>query len=83
MLEYLEKIPPFVINPGLTGNKILDTVEFLLPMECQKELIIQGFDSATQGLTELVEFYERLETPKEIFHTQDEEQHQNQKKAGQ
>ena len=79
MLEYLEKIPPFVINPGLTGNKILDTVEFLLPMECQKELIIQGFDSATQGLTELVKFCERLETVKELFQMYSYEQNQNKK----
>ena len=47
----------------------------------KNELLIQGFVSATQGLTELVEFYERLATSKEIFPTQDEEQHQNQKKA--
>ena len=48
-------------------------------MEWQKELIIQGFDSETQEITELVEFCKRLEIAEEIIQTQDEVNHQNQK----
>ena len=43
--------------------------------ERQKKLIIQGFDSATQGLTEIVEFCKRLENAEGIFHTQGEVNH--------
>ena len=42
---------------------------FSLPKEWQKELIIKEFDSATQGITELIEFCGRLGTAKEIFLT--------------
>ena len=55
MVEYLENFPPFVSNQDLPEDKILYMAEFSLPREFQKELIIQGFDSMTQGLTELVE----------------------------
>ena len=54
-------------------------VEFSLPKEWQKELIIQGFDSANLGFAELAEFCERLETAEEIFHTQGEVNHQKRK----
>ena len=37
------------------------------------------FDSATQGLTDSVEFCERLETEKEILHMQGEGNYQNKK----
>ena len=44
-------------------------LEFSLLKEWQKELIIQGFDSVTQFLTELVKFCERLKILEEIFQT--------------
>ena len=52
-------------------------MEFSLLKEWQKQLIIQELDSATQGLTEIVYFYERLETAKEIPPTQGEVNYQN------
>ena len=55
MVDYLENLPPFGINQDLTEDDIFYLEEFSLPREFQKELIIQGFDSMTQGLTELVE----------------------------
>ena len=54
-------------------------MEFLLTIERKNELLIQGFDSTTQGLTELVEFCERLKTAKEIFRTQGEGPQENKK----
>ena len=54
-------------------------VEFLLPNEWHKELIIQWFYSYTQGLKDLIEFYERLKTAEEIFKTQREENHKKTK----
>ena len=77
MVDYLEKFPPFGAGQCLPEDKILKLVEFSVPKEWQKELIIQGFDSSTQGLTELVELYERLKTAEEIFQTQGEGNHQN------
>ena len=74
MVEYLKKFPHFGIVQGLPDKDILELVKLLMPQEWQKELIIEGFDSATQGLAELVEFYECLETAKKIFHTQGEGQ---------
>ena len=69
MVEYLEKVPVFGSVQHLPEDKIIELVEFLLPKEWQKEMIIQGFDSATQGLTELVKFCERLGTAMGIFYT--------------
>ena len=64
MVEYLEKFPPFGSGQRLPEYEILELVEFSLPKNWQKELIIQGFDSTTKGLTELVEFYKFLKTAK-------------------
>ena len=66
MVEYLEKFPPFGFGQGLSDNDILELVELSLPRDYQKELNIQEFDSATQRLTELGEFCERLENSEEI-----------------
>ena len=79
MVEYLKKFPPFGAGQLLPEDDILELVEFSLPKECQKELTIQGFDSVTQSLVELVEFCERLKTTEEIFLMQDEGNHQNKK----
>ena len=77
MVEYVEKFAPFGIGQGLPDNKILKLVGFLLPRQWKILLIIQGFNYATHGVTETIEFFERLETVEEIFHTQGEENHQN------
>ena len=52
-------------------------IEFSLLKERQTEFIIKGFDSATQVLTGLIKFCERLETAEELFQTQGEVNHQN------
>ena len=67
MVDYLEKFPPFGAGQRLLEDKILKLVEFSLPKDWKKELIIQGFDSAIQGLTKIVKFCEHLETAEEIF----------------
>ena len=79
MVEYLENFPPFGVGNHPTEDKILELVDLSLLKECPKELIIQGFDSVTQGLTKLVKFCERLKTSEEIFQTQCEGNHQNKK----
>ena len=65
MVEYLKKFPPFREVKRLPDDDILELVEFSLPEEWQKELIIQGFDSTNQGLTKLIDFLERIVTKKE------------------
>ena len=37
-------------------------MEHSLPHKWQKQLLVQGFDSITKNLYELVELFERLET---------------------
>ena len=76
MVKYINKSPLFGEGQHLPEDNILELVEFSLPKDWKKELIIQGFDSETQGLTELFKFYERLETAEEIFQTQGEGNHQ-------
>ena len=79
IFDYLKKLPPFRVVQCLPEDKILELVYFSLLKECQKELIIQGFESATQGLTELVKFCEQLDTAEKHFQTQGEGNHQNKK----
>ena len=80
MVEYLEKLPSFGEVQRLPEDEIIKLVDFSLPKEWQKELIIQGFNSVTQGLTGIVKFCERLETAEKIFQTQGEGNHQNKNK---
>ena len=54
MVEYLKKFPPFGAGQRLPDNEILDMVELSLPKEWQKKLTVEGLDSSTQGLKELV-----------------------------
>ena len=77
MVEYLEKFRPFGAGKRLLDDNVIELVEFSLPKEWQKQLIIQVFDSASQGLTELVKFWEHLETAEGFFHTQGEGNYQN------
>ena len=79
MVEYLNNFPPFGAGQGLLEDDILKLVDFLPPKEWQKELIIKGFDSAKKGITDIVKFCERLKTTEEIFQTQGERNHQNNK----
>ena len=78
MVNYLKKLPPFGVGQRLPEDKILELVEFSLLKEWYRELTIQKFDSATQGLTYLVELCERLNTSEEIFQAQGEGNKQNQ-----
>ena len=82
MVEYFKNFSPFGSRQRLPDENILELVEFSLPKEWQKQLIIQGFDSETQGLTDLIKFCEHLETDEEIFHTQGEGIQQNKKQSG-
>ena len=74
-MEYLKKFRSSGIGQGLPDEKILKLVELSVNREWQKEIIIKDFDSVNQGLTELVEFCERLETAERNFQTQGEVQH--------
>ena len=76
-VDNLENFHYFRIAQGLPDDDILKRVEFSLHREWHEELIIQGLDSETQGLTENFEFCERLDTSEEIFHMQGEGNHQN------
>ena len=60
MVDYLEKFPPFGSGQRLPEYEILELVELYLLKEWQKELIMQWFESTTQGLTDIVDFCEHL-----------------------
>ena len=77
MVDYLGKLPPFGAGHRLLEENILKLVDFSLPKEWKKELITQGLESATQGLTELVKFCEHLETAEETFQMQGEKTKQS------
>ena len=79
MVKYLKKLLPLWAVQPLPKDEIFELVQFSIPKEWEKEIIIQGFDSKTQGLTDIVKSCERLETSKEIFQTQGEVNHQNKK----
>ena len=82
MIEYLDKFPSFREGQRPPEENSLDLVELLIPKERKKELIIQGFESVTQSLTELVEFCERLKTAEERFQMEGEGNHQKKKQSG-
>ena len=42
-------------------------IEFTLPQNYQKQLIMQGFDLPANSLSDIVEFWEQLDMAKEIF----------------
>ena len=52
--------------------KLIDIMEFALPRKCQKQLLVQGYESTGKDLYELSELCERLETAKEIYDNQGE-----------
>ena len=60
MVKYLDKLSTFGVVQRIPEDDILELVESSLLKEWKKGLIIQRFDSATQGLTEIVNFCERL-----------------------
>ena len=79
MVKYLKKLLPLWAVQPLPKDEIFELVQFSIPKEWEKEIIIQGFDSKTQGLTELVNFCEHLKTAEEIFQKHGEGHHKNKK----
>ena len=55
------------MDQGLTEEKIIKLVEFILPDKYKKYMLVQGFDSYSKSLNKHVEFYKRLKNSKEIF----------------
>ena len=46
IVKYIDHFPPFGDYQGLPEDEILNLMEFALPQECQKEILVQGFDSS-------------------------------------
>ena len=46
IVKYIDHFPPFGDYQGLPEDEILNIMEFALPQECQKEILVQGFDSS-------------------------------------
>ena len=67
MVDYLEYFLPFGWNKGLPKNDILELVDFSLQRKWQNQPLIQGFNTATNILSNIVYFYKNLETIEYIF----------------
>ena len=50
MVYYLEELPPFVSNQGLPEDERMELVEFALPYEWQKQLLVQGYDYTSKEI---------------------------------
>ena len=79
MVEYLDQFLPFQADQGLPKDEILDLVGFTLTCECQKQLLVQGFDSTVKILNKTIKFCKRLEIFKGIYNDKDESKHPNKK----
>ena len=54
MVDYLEDLPPFGANQVLPEDDLLELVEFALPCEWQKHLIVQIYKDSVKGLYKLL-----------------------------
>lgn len=60
MVDYLENTSQFGKNQRLTEDEIIDIMDYSLPRDFQRQLLVQGFDSGGKDLCKLVEFCEHL-----------------------
>ena len=67
MVGFLKYLPPFGANQGLPEYDILELMEFALPPELQKQLLVQGYEYSAKGLYKLLKLCERLETTEDIY----------------
>ena len=58
IVEYLGYFPPFRTYQKLSNNKIIYLIEFALPRDYQKRLLMQRFYFPTQILNKIVDFCE-------------------------
>ena len=61
-------------DPSLPEDELADIVEAGCPNVWQRQELIQGFDPTEHSLTELMEFFERLETAEKICGTSNSQQ---------
>ena len=79
MVEYMQDFPTYGNNQGLPGDYIIEFMEYSLPCEWQKQLLVQGFDSSTKKLYELIDFCKHMETAEEIYYGNGELTHHDKK----
>jgi len=70
MNQDLKFYPPFDASKRLDDSELADIIEFGLPREWQKILLVQGFDIMDHSLDELTDIAERLEVAEEIYEAQ-------------
>ena len=54
-------------DPSLPEDELADIIEGGCPNSWQREELIQGFDVTEHSITELMEFFERLETAERLY----------------
>ena len=67
MLYYLEDLPPFVNSQRLSEDGVIKLLEYSLPDEWQRQMLVQGFKSGSKDLHDLIELCGSLETVEEIY----------------
>ena len=67
-------------NPFLPEDELADIVEAGCPNTWQHQELIQGFDAMEHSLTELMEFFECLETAEKIYGNQNSQQNKKSNK---
>jgi hypothetical protein len=61
MNAYLTEFPPFEADQELSGEEIIDILEFAIPNSWQKNMVLQGFEPLDHTTAEFVSFCERNE----------------------
>ena len=56
IVEYLERFPLFGMTQELPDDKIINIIYTILLHKCQKKILMQGFDSDTKIINNIVEF---------------------------
>ena len=66
--KYLESFPPYQgESQSLPKDEVLEHLEFTIPNNWQKQMVLQGFSTMEHSVEEFIEFCERLEFGEEVY----------------
>ena len=68
--KYLESFPPYHgESQSLPKDEVLEHLEFTIPNNWQKQMIMQGFNTLEQSVEEFIEFCDRMEFGEEVYNS--------------
>ena len=68
IILYIENFPLFGMDQGFTNDQMIKLIEFELPKEWKKKLLMQGFNSFAKIPNKIVELCGWLHMSEYIFH---------------